>query len=166
MKMEEEKTSQIELRSEKVRNIIGRIPSVFVRYGTLMIALALFILIVVAAFVPYRETIPVKITVAKSNAGLTGGVTGKSAVSKSDVTKISLGNKIVINDQLLGHLEGSVVEISPQPLSENGYKREITMRFTQQTLQKDIHPGDVMDGQIVLSDMPVLKKFLQSLGIS
>lgn len=160
--MEEEKTSQIELRSEKVRNIIGKIPSVFVRYGTLMIALALFILIVVAAFVPYRETIPVKITVAKSNAGLTG----KSAVSKSDVTKISLGNKIVINDQLLGYIEGSVVEISPQPLSENGYKREITMCFTQQTLQKDIHPGDVMDGQIVLSDMPVLKKFLQSLGIS
>lgn len=98
--MEEEKTSQIELRSEKVRNIIGKIPSVFVRYGTLMIALALFILIVVAAFVPYRETIPVKITVAKSNAGLTG----KSAVSKSDVTKISLGNKIVINDQLLGYI--------------------------------------------------------------
>lgn len=160
--MEEEKTSQIELRSEKVRNIIGRIPSVFVRYGTLMIVLALFILIVVAAFVPYRETIPVKITVAKSNAGLTG----KSAVSKSDVTKISLGNKIVINDQLLGHLEGSIVEISPQPLSENGYKREITMCFTQQTLQKDIHPGDVMDGQIVLSDMPVLKKFLLSLGIT
>lgn len=160
--MEEEKTSQIELRSEKVRNIIGRIPSVFVRYGTLMIVLALFILIVVAAFVPYRETIPVKITIAKSNAGLTG----KSAVSKSDVTKISLGNKIVINDQLLGHLEGSIVEISPQPLSENGYKREITMCFTQQTLQKDIHPGDVMDGQIVLSDIPVLKKFLLSLGIT
>lgn len=151
----------IELRSEKVRNIIGRIPSVLVRYGTVFIGLALLAVVVVSAFVPYRETVPVKITVEKTNRGLYG----KAVVSKSELVKLRLGNKVAINDQLLGYMEAVVAEILPEPLPEDGFMREITVNFTEQPVQKSIRPGDVMEGQIVLSDMPVLKKFLQSLGI-
>ena len=38
----------IELRSEKVRNIIGRMPSVLIRYGTMIIGAALLMLCVIS----------------------------------------------------------------------------------------------------------------------
>ena len=57
----ERKEKSIELRSEKVRNIIGQIPSALVRSGTLIICIVLMILFVISTFVPYRETISVQI---------------------------------------------------------------------------------------------------------
>ena len=66
--MKEEIKNPVELRSERVRNIIGRIPSVLVRYGTLVIGLALSALFAVSAFIPYRETVPVKISVESDGA--------------------------------------------------------------------------------------------------
>lgn len=52
--MEENDTyDRIELRSEKVRNIIGAIPSVLVRWGIAVIVI-IFVLLILAIFlVPY-----------------------------------------------------------------------------------------------------------------
>lgn len=44
---------QIELRSEKVRNIIGTIPSVLVRWGTVVIAIIFITLLLVVFLIPY-----------------------------------------------------------------------------------------------------------------
>lgn len=49
----------IELRSEKVRNIIGQVPSALVRNGTLAICITLVILLLVTVIIPYRETVSV-----------------------------------------------------------------------------------------------------------
>lgn len=59
--MKQEK--QIELRSEKVRNIIGQIPPILITHGTLFIGLALLSLFLAAAFIPYQPTIDTDITV-------------------------------------------------------------------------------------------------------
>lgn len=55
--MEEERKQErsYELRSEKVRSIVGQIPSSLVRYGTTIIGLVLVILLVVAYFLPYKQ---------------------------------------------------------------------------------------------------------------
>lgn len=48
---------QIELRSEKVRNIIGRIPPLLIRSGITLIALLITGLAVAACFIPFPENV-------------------------------------------------------------------------------------------------------------
>lgn len=58
-KQQEENRRSIELRSEKVRNIVGQIPPVLLRYGIVIVGLVLFILIGISTFLPYKETIAI-----------------------------------------------------------------------------------------------------------
>ena len=48
--------SDIELRSEKVRNLLGEIPSSLVRWGTVIIIDILLILLLVVCFIPYPHS--------------------------------------------------------------------------------------------------------------
>ncbi len=50
-----EKTHVVELRSEKVRSIVGQIPSALTRHGIAIIGLVLLVLVLVAGFLPYRK---------------------------------------------------------------------------------------------------------------
>ena len=148
----------IELRSEKVRNIIGRMPSALIRYGTMIIGAALLMLCVVSAFIPYRETVPVTITIKQTDSGLQG----LALVPKDRLPQIHPGSKVTIDDPLAGFIEAAVSETSREPASADGRQREVTIRFTS---AERLHSGDVMDGRIILSDTPVLQRFLQSVGI-
>jgi len=56
----------IELRSEKVRSIIGQVPPVLLRYGIVLIGAVLLLLVGIAAFIPYRESLPVSAVVHTS----------------------------------------------------------------------------------------------------
>ena len=148
----------IELRSEKVRNIIGRMPSALIRYGTMIIGTALLMLCVVSAFIPYRETVPVTITIKQTDSGLQG----LALVPKDRLPQIHPGSKVTIDDPLAGFIEATVSETSREPASADGRQREATIRFTS---AGRLHSGDVMDGRIILSDIPILQRFLQSVGI-
>ena len=53
----------IELRSEKARQIIGMVPSGIVRYGTLIITIIIAVLLAVSYFVPYPENLQANATV-------------------------------------------------------------------------------------------------------
>ena len=54
MKNSNKKTSnEIELRSEKVRNLLGEIPSSLIRWGTVIIIAIFLILLLVVCFMPY-----------------------------------------------------------------------------------------------------------------
>lgn len=55
--MEEEKKQErsYELRSEKVRSIVGQIPSSLIRYGITAIGVVLLCLFVVGYFLPYKQ---------------------------------------------------------------------------------------------------------------
>ena len=56
----------IELRSEKVRSIIGEVPPGPVRWGTAVVALILAFLIAAAYWLPYPETVTAQATVMPS----------------------------------------------------------------------------------------------------
>ena len=148
----------IELRSEKVRNIIGRMPSALIRYGTMIIGAALLMLCVVSAFIPYRETVPVPITIQQTDTGLQG----VALVPKDRLPLVHSGSKVTIDDPLAGFIEATVSGTSKKPAPADGRQREVTIRFTS---ADHLHSGDVMDGRIILSDTPVLQRFLQSVGI-
>ncbi|MDR3286935.1 MAG: hypothetical protein LBT27_05790 [Prevotellaceae bacterium] len=53
----------IELRSEKVRNIVGKIPPALVRYAMTIIAFVLITLLIISLIIPYRETINLSISI-------------------------------------------------------------------------------------------------------
>lgn len=61
--------SKIELRSEKVRHIIGEIPSGIVRYGITIITIVILVLLVGAYFIPYPEIISAKIEMTDRRQG-------------------------------------------------------------------------------------------------
>ena len=61
--------NKIELRSEKVRHIIGEIPSRIVRYGITVITFVILGLLVGAYFIPYPETISAKVQVINTHQG-------------------------------------------------------------------------------------------------
>ncbi len=60
---------KIELRSEKVRYIIGEIPSRIVRYGITIITIVILGLLTGAYFIPYPETISARIEMADEHQG-------------------------------------------------------------------------------------------------
>ncbi len=51
--MEKKTNSDIELRSEKVRSLLGEIPPSLVRWGTMIIVAIFLILLLVVCFMPY-----------------------------------------------------------------------------------------------------------------
>ena len=79
--MEEENRQErsFELRSEKVRSIVGQIPSSLVRYGITAIGTVLLCLFVVAYFLPYKQVY--------SGTAIIQDVTGEV---KADTTEISV----------------------------------------------------------------------------
>ena len=57
--MKNSQQERIELRSEKIRNISGRIPPVLIRTGNSVIAIILLLLVIIASKFPYPFTIEV-----------------------------------------------------------------------------------------------------------
>ena len=66
--MEEEKEQErsFELCSEKVRNIVGQIPSSLVRYGITTIGAVLLCLLAIAYFLPYKQVYSGTATIHKT----------------------------------------------------------------------------------------------------
>jgi hypothetical protein len=60
---------QPELRSAKVRKIIGQVPPALLRYGIMIIGGALLVLVGIAAFIPYQPTIDIEIAVTQTDDG-------------------------------------------------------------------------------------------------
>ena len=54
--MDKKRPSDIELRSEKVRNLLGEIPPALVRWGTVIIVAIFLTLLLVVCFVPYPHS--------------------------------------------------------------------------------------------------------------
>lgn len=61
--------NKIELRSEKVRHIIGEKPSRIVRYGITIITIVILGLLIGAYFIPYPETISAKVQMTNARQG-------------------------------------------------------------------------------------------------
>lgn len=83
----------IELRSEQVRKIIGQIPPVLVRSGISIIGLIVALLLAVAAFVPYPETIENDIVLSNITEGH-AFATGK--MPYSHVSQVKKGMKVIV----------------------------------------------------------------------
>lgn len=81
--------NNIELRSEKVRNIIGKVPPEIIRTGIGDITVILLILILAAFFVPYPESI--KGTATVTGIDVTGCIHAEVLIPYRYITKVKKG---------------------------------------------------------------------------
>jgi hypothetical protein len=89
----------IELRSEKVRNIVGQIPPTLLRQGTAIISVIIIILFITAYFVPYPETTSIDIT-------LQSIPNGELIISpRKGIIKIQCDSTVINKNQLIAILE-------------------------------------------------------------
>lgn len=82
----------IELRSEKARNIIGRIPPVIVRSGISIVAAVFLILLVCSYYFPYTETISTTVSIEHDPLGYYGIASFPIALQ----SKIEKGEQVMI----------------------------------------------------------------------
>ncbi|MDD2562978.1 MAG: hypothetical protein PHU27_02015 [Salinivirgaceae bacterium] len=106
---------QIELRSEKVRNIIGRIPHILVRIGTSLFFLIITSFICASIFITYNPTIETTGTIyPKQNS-----VACYIDLPSNQYKIVSIGNHAIINVDNVPYLgsftiPGVVLSISDQ----------------------------------------------------
>lgn len=90
----EEKERTYELRSEKVRSIVGQIPPALVRYGTIILFVVLLVLFGIAYFMPYKQVYSGSITFYEvSEPNTTAYITfanGKALTSIEEPTYLAI----------------------------------------------------------------------------
>lgn len=109
---------RIELRSEKVRNIIGRIPPMLIRTGIGFISILLIALFVAAWFIPYPESIKVQAEVTAPEAA-------SVYIPYRYITQIKKDMPVEIelegyNARTYGYLKARITTISAKVETRNG----------------------------------------------
>ena len=154
----------IELRSEKTRQIIGMVPSGIVRYGTLIITVIIVALLSVSYFVPYPENLQTDAVVAIDANGETRVYT---YIPYSYVNTIHEGLNANIEFEgypsadygyvsaKVSHINKEVYNISGQ----NCFKVDLNIQT-----DNDIVLFEGMSGvaNILISDKSILKKLLHN----
>lgn len=158
--MEEQKNKQernFELRSEKVRSIVGQIPSSLVRYGITAIGVVLLCLLAVAYFLPYKQMYSGTATVHE--------VTTTAPADSTDITiLLKFENKRPdnVNGQMIylqspyGTFAGQTRDLSP--VRDTLERQKAICRFKSANI-KTVE-NQTVDFRIVLSSGNLLQKML------
>ena len=94
----------IELRSEKVRSIIGKIPPRIIRSGTLVLFVVFLSLLISSYFFPYSDTIVVPVQI-KEYQNITIHSLSKRYIAIA-LIPIDIQSKIVVGQKSLIEIEG------------------------------------------------------------
>lgn len=142
-----EENKPLELRSEKVRNIIGQVPPGLLRYGTAFIGLALCMLVAAAAFVPYYPSIAIEVTASQDNEGKVhytaqiperamklkehfAFITGRPPVEDPMPVHFILPHAPGVSDTLHVSRSAAWYEVEIYPMDTNGQGIKIPASFT------------------------------------
>ena len=102
----------IELRSDRVRKIVGKIPPAVDRYGISIIGFLLIVMVGVSMIIPYKETISLTVSFSPE-------VSCNSGVALVDSQEVlSLEKGMVVSFDLCGEKEEAIIEnISAQRIN-------------------------------------------------
>ncbi len=160
--MEEEKQERsFELRSEKVRSIVGQVPSSLTCYGITAIGIVLLCLFVMAYFLPYKQ-------VYSGTA-----IIQEATITTSDSTDITIllrfENKqpVNVNRQILylqtsnGMSVGTIRKLSA--VRDTLARQETLCRFKTTEIQP--LQNQTADFKLVVSSSSLLQKLLGNIGL-
>ena len=150
--------SKIELRSEKVRHIIGEIPSGIVRYGITIITIVLLVLLVGAYFIPYPETISARIEMTDRQQGTVD-------IPYKYVNTVKKGMNVSIelegyDTEMYGATNGTITAISSTPQhTANG--NIFVVKVNVKNCKYNIEGGMAGTASILVSNESMLQRILQ-----
>ncbi len=96
----------IELRSEKIRNIIGKIPPVIIRAGIFIIFIIVAGLLLGAYFIKYEYIIKTSADVEQRN----NGTSIKVKIPANEINEVKQGNTILLNLDNIPNLYGEILQ--------------------------------------------------------
>ena len=143
----------IELRSEKVRSIIGRIPSLLQRIGVMVITGVIAVVLALMYYIPYPQTKDIDVKVENVN----GEYFAKGNISVKEAQQLKVGQRVDLSLNTLGgdySLEGKVYLIS-----ELGGRAclSIIISFSSENLHHlSVCPSG--EAMVFISDTPILKR--------
>lgn len=152
---------EIELRSEHVRKIIGQIPPVLVRSGISIIGIIVALLLAVAAFIPYPETIESDITLSGIYRGQAFAI---GQLPYAYISQVKKNMKVEI--ELEGYTTeecryptGRIETILPKVISNNGQNYfRITLTMKEMPFMQKGMKGEA---SIILSNKTLLRRILE-----
>lgn len=146
-----------QLRSEKVRNIIGQVPPVLLQYGIMIIGVSLLVLIGVSAFIPYQQSIGVEIKIIQTDDGelhYSSYIPQSAMRDRAKFTEVKLNLQGELPLPILFQIENisDVVEISGMKAWQMATLRPIESEAKSIYLDKPIN----MPGKILLEKQSVM----------
>ncbi len=113
-------SDNIELRSEKVKNIIGQIPPRIIRIGIMLIFIIIIVILTGSYFFKYEYTIKTTATIVQKND--TTKIEIK--VPANEIAKIKTGQKVVLNFDNISNIYNeqleTVIQVIPKKLHIQG----------------------------------------------
>ena len=161
MEEEEKQERSFELRSEKVRSLVGQVPSSLTYYGITAIGIVLLCLFVMAYFLPYKQ-------VYSGTA-----IIKEAPITTSDSTDINIllrfDNKqpVNVNRQILylqtsnGTSVGTIRKLST--VRDTLARQETLCRFKTTEIQP--LQNQTVDFKLVVSSSSLLQKLLGNIGL-
>lgn len=156
--MKEEKKSErnFELRSEKVRSIVGQIPSSLIRYGITAIGMVLLCLFAVAYYLPYKQVYSGTATIHKTT------ITPVDSTNITILLKFENKRPGKVNGQMIclqspyRTFAGQIRDLSPV---RDSFERQKAICRFKVTEIKSVE-NQTVDFQIVNSSGNLLRKML------
>lgn len=135
MAKEKQAERSFELRSEKVRSIVGQIPSSLVRYGIVIIGLTLLVLGGVAYLIPYKRIYTGTAFIKSLDAHASSDSLDATIRLRFDGQALTQGNKqpIYLTNGTT-HIEGLLLNVSS--MRDTLERQEAQVRFLQAELKQ------------------------------
>ena len=144
-----------ELRSEKVRSIVGQIPSSLVRYGITVIGAVLACLFAVAYFLPYKQVCPGTAIIHAVRSDNMSDSTETTILLKFENKRPDDAEGLTIRLQSAGGtIDGTLLHLSS--IRDTLGQQEALCRFNTDELKTAEHQS--MDFLIVQSSSNILRK--------
>ena len=159
--MEEKKKHErsFELRSEKVRSIVGQIPSSLVRYGITAIGMVLLCLFAVAYFLPYKQVYYGTASVREINNTPTDSIEIDVLLRFENKRPESINGQIIYLQSPYGTFIGQLRDLSA--IRDTLERQEALCYFKSADLKSV--KNQTVDFQIVHSSGNLLQKMLGGL---
>ncbi len=139
--MESTKHKEIELHSEEVQEVLGKVPSWIVRWGISLILAIIVILLVGSYFVEYPNSIQLEMTLVNDHTilenrdeplGFDRRLIGEALLPTSQIRKVKIGQEVIVCfsnysevENEFGVVKGVVLSISNSPV-KGYYKMKIS----------------------------------------
>lgn len=130
METRQESEKKLELRSQDVQDVLGKVPPSILRWGITVIALILIGLLAGAYFFKYPDTLTGQVSITTSNSDHETTPTCTMLLPAMGSGKVKVGQRALVRiinfpDHEFGYLEGRVEHLSNIPNADGNFAVKI-----------------------------------------